>query len=336
MMNNQVEHITGISPESIPEHITTAKKPIVLKGFCQDWPLVKSGLTSATDAAELLMTHYSGQPVHACFGPPENDGRVFYNKTMDGFNFDGANINLTHVLEKIFEHADDPLPPTIYVASTEVNNWFPTFVGDHKCHIPNVNPLTSLWLGNKTRIAAHFDFPSNLACNLVGKRKFTLFPPEQISNLYVGPLNFAPGGQAISLVDFTAPDLEQFPKFSEAMANAFEVYLEPGDALFLPSMWWHHVEALSSFNVLMSHWWRDSPAFMGRPDNALAATILAIRSLPTAQRQAWKHIFNHYIFDEELSPLDHISDNAKAELVMPLDELTARKLRADLQNKLKR
>lgn len=335
-MNIQVKQLHGIDPNAMPDSVLHSEQPIVLKGFCQDWPLVKAGLVSKQQAARELQGYYSGKPVHACYGSPENNGRIFYNDTLDGFNFKGANIHLDQVLDTIFKHQDDPNPPTVYVASTEVNNWFPGLIADHKCTIPDVSPLTSIWLGNQTRIAAHFDFPANIACNLVGQRKFTLFPPDQISNLYIGPLNFAPGGQAISMVDFAAPDFNQYPKFTTALEHAITLELEPGDALLLPSMWWHHVEALSSFNILMSHWWRNTPPYLGRPDNALSAAILAIRSLPKAQRLAWKHIFNHYIFDDELAPLEQIPDRAKAELTTPLDELSARQLRADLQNKLKR
>jgi hypothetical protein len=34
-------------------------------------------------------------------------------------------------------------------------------------------------------------------------------------------------------------------------------------------MWWHHVEALDAFNVLVNYWWRQSPAYMDTPTNAL-------------------------------------------------------------------
>jgi hypothetical protein len=148
-------------------------------------------------------------------------------------------------------------------------------------------------------------------------------------------MEFAPGGQDISLVDFEQPDLVKYPKFEQAMAAAQVAELEAGDALFMPSMWWHHVEGLDAFNVLVTHWWRNSPAFMGRPNNALMLAMLSLRDLPKAQRQAWKAHFEYYIFDHEKQNLDHIPDQAKGVLSKPHDELAARKLRADLLNKLK-
>lgn len=335
-INTSIPEITGIDIERIPEEVLYSKTPIVLRGFCQQWPLVQAAKQGDSAAADYIRRVYSGEPVAASYGPPENKGRVYYNDAFDGFNFSHSKIDLHQLLDRLLQHADDPEPATMYMGSTDARRWFPEFLEQNPCNIPNAKPLTSLWIGNQSRIAAHYDFPTNVACNAVGKRRFTLFPPSQISNLYVGPIEFAPGGQEISLVDFANVDYDKFPKFKTALEHAQVTELEPGDALIIPSMWWHHVEGLTPFNVLVTHWWRDTPAYLGRPNNALSAAILAIRSLPEEQREAWKHIFDHYVFNPELDKHDHIPEQAKDILNLPLDELSARKLRADLMNKLRR
>lgn len=335
-VSEQVPELEGISHNDIPEHILYSPTPIVLKGFCSDWPIVEAGLQGPQQAADYVRSVYSGEPVNANYGHPEIQGRIYYNDDTSGFNFSGSKVDLNLVLDSLLKHLDDPTPPTLYMGSTDARRWFPNFLEQNSCNIPNATPLTSLWIGNKSRIAAHYDFPTNVACNAVGNRRFTLFPPSQIGNLYPGPIEFAPGGQEISMVDFHQPDFERFPKFQEAIKHAQVTELAPGDALILPSMWWHHVEGLSDFNVLVTHWWRDTPAYLGRPNNALSAAILSLRSLPKEQRQAWKHIFEHYIFNEELDEHTHIPANAKEILNLPLDDFSARKLRADLLNKLKR
>ena len=71
------------------------------------------------------------------------------------------------------------------------------------------------------------DLPDNLACVVAGRRRVTLFPPAQLENLYIGPLDHTPAGQAVSLVDFHAPDPARFPKFTEALRHARGAVLEP-------------------------------------------------------------------------------------------------------------
>ena len=150
--------------------------------------------------------------------------------------------------------------------------------------------LASIWLGNRTRIAAHYDMPDNLACVAVGRRRFTLFPPTELPNLYVGPLEFTPAGQQISLVDFASARLERFPRFATALRSAQVAELDAGDALYIPGMWWHHVEALDAVQragqLLVAD---QSPAWMGAPVNALMHAMLSrARSCRRTQRAAWR------------------------------------------------
>ena len=113
------------------------------------------------------------------------------------------------------------------VGSTTVDTCLPGFRGENDLGFGERQPLVSIWLGNRTRIAAHHDLPDNIACVVVGHRRFTLFPPEQLENLYIGPLDFTPAGQAISMVDFAKPDLQRFPKFAEAARHAHVAELSP-------------------------------------------------------------------------------------------------------------
>jgi hypothetical protein len=224
-------------------------------------------------------------------------------------------------------------PQSIYVGSTVVDQWLPGFREVNDLGLVVANPLVSFWLGNQTRISAHYDFPDNIACVVAGHRRFTLFPPEQVDNLYVGPLEMTPSGQAISLVDFAHPDLQRFPKFATALEHARVVELAPGDAVFIPSMWWHHVESQSELNLLVNYWWCDSLPELGSPTGALLHAMLAIRDLPPHQRKAWANLFNHYVFEADESTHGHIPEHARG-CLSTFTQDSARRMRALLLNKL--
>ena len=54
----------------------------------------------------------------------------------------------------------------------------------------------------------------------------------------------------------------------------------PGDAIFIPSQWWHAVQALEPVSALVNFWWRQSPAYMDTPLNTLMLALLSLRDLP--------------------------------------------------------
>src|SRR3546814_4100254 len=80
--------------------------------------------------------------------------------------------------------------------------------------LPAPDAVPRVWIGNATHVSTHYDVSSNLACVVAGRRRFTLFPPDQIANLYVGPLDVTMAGQPASMVDLAAPDLTQIGRAS--------------------------------------------------------------------------------------------------------------------------
>ncbi len=322
--------IASKDDQALREHLETLQVPTVFKGYYANTPIVLAGLNSFEAVKQELMRHYNRAPILAYRAEREAKGRIFYRDDFKGFNYRSGRTTLD-VFFKAFEaniRNDDGY--TYYVGSTSVADVFPTLMDEHP-GIDSDNVISNLWFGGKARVAAHYDFPLNLAGNLVGRRRFTLFPPEEIWNLYPGPVAFAPGGQEISLVDFEDIDAQKFPKFKHALDSAQTVILEPGDALFIPSMWWHHVESLSEFNVLYNHWWRNSEPAYGRPSNALLSAVMSLRSLPQEQRAAWKDIFDYYVFSDPNIAGQILPSDSKGFLEYPLSREKAIALKKELQ-----
>jgi len=100
-------------------------------------------------------------------------------------------------------------------------------------------------------------------------------------------------------------------------------------------MWWHYIQALEDFNVLVNYWWRQSPAWMDTPMNALMLAIMSVRDLPPEQREIWREVFRHYVFDADADTAAHILEAARG-MLAPIDENRARELRARLLQRLNR
>jgi hypothetical protein len=330
-----IREIHGADLKALPDEVLTSTEPLVLRGLVSSWPMVQAGLASEHGGSEYLRRFYRDASVVAFLGAPEIEGRFFYNDDISGFNFSPVRARLDQILAELDDHRADAAPPAIYVGSTTVETCLPGFREANDVNLGGRDALASVWIGNQTRIAAHYDLPDNLACIAAGHRRFTLFPPNQLTNLYIGPLDLTPAGQAISLVDFRRPDLVRFPKFAQAMEQAQVAELGPGDAIFIPSMWWHHIEALDSFNVLVNYWWRQSPDYMDTPTNTLMLALLTLRDLPKEQRNAWQELFRHYVFEADENTSAHIGKEAQR-LLAPLNEDAARMLRAQLIKKMNR
>ena len=322
-----------VTVADLSDELLAADQPLVVRGLAADWPAVRHGRESTDGLIDYLQGFDSGNVVTALFAPAEADGRIFYNDDMTAFNFEYRRMALRDAVQQVRSHMNLPSPPSLYIGSTNVDHWLPGFRDENDFPIQHLAPLVSVWIGNQSRVSAHYDFPSNIACVVAGQRRVILFPPEQLANLYVGPLDFTPAGQPISLVDFCAPDYERFPKFREALETAQMAVLDPGDAIIVPSMWWHHMEALEAFNVLVNYWWRDTPSFMGPPLSALQHAILSIRDLPEAQRKQWRELFDYYVFNADAENFEHIPPVARG-VLNPIDEQTARQMRKMLRDKL--
>lgn len=322
-----------VTVASLSDELLASDQPQVLRGLARDWPAVNHGLESTDSIVDYLLAFDSNNVVTALYAPPESGGRIFYSEDLTAFNFEYRRMALKEAVELVRSHGDLPSPPSLYIGSTNVDHWLPGFREQNDFPIQHLAPLVSIWIGNQSRVAAHYDFPANIACVVAGHRRVILFPPEQLPNLYVGPLDFTPAGQPISLVDLQAPDYERFPKFREAIKTAQMSVLEPGDAIIVPSMWWHHIEALDSFNVLVNYWWRSTPSYLGPPLSALQHAILSLRDLPAAQREQWRELFDFYVFNPDPDNFEHIPEAARG-VLNPMDERTARQIRKFLRDKL--
>lgn len=260
-----------ITDETIRQRIRAGQLPVIFRGLVKHWPMVAEGKKGIDSLADYLLAFDQGQPFQAMIAPASVGGRLFYNNELTGFNFDRMNGHLRDAFSILKVLLDKSPSPGFYIGSKSISEYLPGLELETplELHSPLVSETQvdpTIWIGNATRVATHNDDSENVACVAVGRRRFTLFPPDQEANLYLGPVDITPAGRRVSLVDLINPDFDKFPLFRRAMRYVQVADLAAGDAIYIPTHWWHHVEALESVNVLINFWWK------GEPPGLLTAT----------------------------------------------------------------
>jgi len=319
------------------EEIAIRYQPVVLRGYVKHWPAVQLAKTSTEAICGYLTELDSGSDVDAIMTPPQAKGRIFYDEAMNGFNYLRNRLPVSAIIEQLLRYRQFANPPAVAAQSALIANCLPGFLDDNSLSVLGPEVIPRIWIGNAVTTPAHFDDAHNIACVVSGRRRFTLFPPEQIGNLYIGPLDFAPTGAPISMVALNEPDFDKYPKFRDALKAARAAELEPGDALYIPPLWWHHVESLQACNILVNYWWGGA---VGTADSihsgsdSLMLALVNLKKRAPAYRQAWASIFNHYVFDSGHDLTAHIPPHRHG-ILGDMSAEQEQQVRSYLANKLK-
>jgi len=243
------------TPDEFRRMIVPSAHPVVLKGLVDDWPLVAAATESADRCAALLSRQASDLPVEILRADPKEEGRFHYAADGRSLNFIRGHASLPVFLAALREQSVAERPFTLVVQGLLAERHVPGFTASHPMPLVPEKAEPRLWIGNAAKVATHNDPVDNIAVVVAGRRRFTLFPPGAAGDLYMGPAHPTPAGTPVSMVHVTAPDLDRYPRFAEAMKVARVAELSPGDAIFIPRNWFHHVEALERFNMLVNYWW---------------------------------------------------------------------------------
>ena len=302
----KIEEWQGADRAVFENEIVPTNQPAVIRGLLRDWPAVQAALESQESVVDYFKRLDTGGTVSAMVGSPQIDGRFFYSDDFQGFNFGSENVSISKALDTLLSLAEAPQPPAIALQALHVPGIMPAFLEDNAMPLLDEDIEPRVWIGNRLMIATHFDNNYNIAGVVSGRRRFTVFPPEQVANLYIGPLLRTPGGSPISCVDLRAPDYAKFPKFRGALASAQETVLEPGDAVYIPVLWWHGVESLDPLNILVNYWWNEGVPAHHKPILSLVHTMAVMSGLPADQRDVWRAFFEHFAFQGDGDPGAHL------------------------------
>ena len=320
--------------KTFQEEIIPRNKPAHIKSVVGHWPAVKAGLESPEAIARYLKSQDNENVISALVGDPSIKGRFFYQPDLQKLNFQKAQVTLGIGIDRLLKIQDDPNPFAIALQAISVTQSLPNFASlNHQPLLDNsIQP--TMWLGNRATVAPHYDIHDNLACVVAGRREFSLFPPDQIENLYPGPVLVTPGGVPVSMVDINNPDMDRFPKYTKALSLAQQATLEPGDAIYIPALWWHGVKSLEIFNVLVNYWWGGSTESEISPNDSLIHAMMSISKLDAKKREAWRAYFDYYVFKTRTDPAADLPPGLN-DLLTSLTDEQGREIREFLAKGLK-
>ncbi|HTG38158.1 cupin-like domain-containing protein [Sphingomonas sp.] len=298
---------SAVADESaFAERVARACRPVVLKGACRDWPVTVAARRSDDALFAYLAALASDRPAEAFAGRADIAGRYHYGEGLEGFNFERRLMPIRAALTAIAECAAQSGAGDLYLGSLPADSYFPDFAASNALPWPPAQVTPRLWIGTASTVACHHDRFDNIACCIAGERRFTLFPPEAIGDLYVGPIDHTMAGQPVGLAVGSQPGDPRYPRFEAWRDRALVADLSPGDALYMPKLWWHQVEARGRVNLLVNYWW---DAFAAGPDTPFTAMMLAMAAVaerPPGERAAWAAFFDHYVFRPDRHPLEHL------------------------------
>lgn len=295
-------------------------RPAVLKGLIADWPVVRAANQSPQALLDYIRARDQGRPTQTYVASSDIGGLFFYRDDMMGLNFQRVQQPLHATVAAILAQMQQPDAPAIYAPAASAS-LLPVFATENRLGILGPKVAPRLWFGNAVTAATHYDMSDGVACVAAGRKRFTFFPPEQLPNLYIGPLDLAPGGLPTSMVRLKEPDLERFPRFADALAAAEVAELEPGDAVFIPNLWWHNVESLDPLNLLVNYWWFEATRGPASPFAALALGLMSITALPESRREIWRRMFDHYVFQTGGEPVPYLPPDKRGMLGAMTPEL---------------
>lgn len=279
-----------------------AGNPLILHGLIEQWPALAAGRSSPAALNSYLESLDQGIPAPVMEAPAGTHGRLGYADDIRELTFTTRQRGISETLGRIERQLDRPTAPIIAIQMLPLATHLPQFVQQNPMSLlPQVGPR--LWLGGPVKTQIHNDRDHNLACVIAGRRRFLLFPPESVASLYIGPIDNPP---PLSVVDVEAPDLVRFPRFAQALTTAQVAELGPGDALFIPRHWWHHVTSRDSYNAMVNYWWGAYSPGLENPYDCFLSALLALKDLPKAERTYWRTMFDAFVFQAEGSVVEHI------------------------------
>ncbi|XP_075229715.1 lysine-specific demethylase 8-like isoform X2 [Lycorma delicatula] len=223
------------------------RKPVVLKDCINHWPAL-----SKWKDINYLLTKAGERTVPVELGSKYDDSE-WSQKLMNFRQFVEQHILVTKNKNETGYLAQHQLFLQIPELKEDIRE--PEFCCCSDLKETNLNEENedvdiNAWFGPAGTVSPlHFDPKHNLLTQIVGRKRIILYDPKYSDRLRPYETKLL---NNTAQVDPESPDYNKFSGYKDT--PALETILNPGEMLYIPPTWWHHVRSLDiSFSV--SFWW---------------------------------------------------------------------------------
>ena len=220
--SSPIPRVTQLSSEQFIADYQKPAKPVVITDLSADWPAKQKWSFDylAEVAGDAQVPVYSSNPA----------------KNKEHQHAAAANMTLKDYLT-LLENGEKDLRMFFY----NILQGAPSLLKDFsypQLGLKFVKRLPVLFVGGRgAKVQMHYDIDlaDLVLCHFGGKKRVLLIPPELTQYMYKVPFSFS----SLFDVDFGKPDFGKYPALAKLQGYSTE--LQHGDALFIPSGYWHYI-----------------------------------------------------------------------------------------------
>jgi len=259
-----VDRVENISKEDFVKNYYKKQKPVLITGLTKDWPAYKKW------TLDYIQEHAGNQVVPLYDNEPAKDKESVYAPKKEMKLYDYIEILKTQ-------------PTDLRIFFYEILKKMPELLNDFE--YPDIGlsffkKLPALFFGGgESKVFMHYDIdlPDSMHFHFHGDKVVNLFSPEQTKFLYRVPFSI----HNLDDIDMDNPDFEKYPALQYAQGIRAE--MKHGDALYMPSGYWHSIRYLNGgFSMTL----RALPRHPARFANMLY-NVVVMRNFDNFTRKYW-------------------------------------------------
>lgn len=220
-----IERVHGIGKEEFVDRFFKPQRPVVLEGFAKPWPAFdKWNLNYIQDrAGDQIVPLYDSKPTRGRQNSAAPATRMPLRDYLEILKTGPTDLRIFfyNILDSMPELSQDFEFPEL--------------------GLKFFKRLPALFFGGEgSKVLPHFDMDlaDLVHIHFHGHKSVLLFDPQQTKYLYRVPFSV----HNLEDIDLDAPDFDRFPALRNA--QGIQAQLAHGDALYMPSGYWHYIKYL--------------------------------------------------------------------------------------------